>query len=51
MNDAEAPLVRPVDDEYALWDAAYVLGSLSCADRREFEEHLNTCASCRPGSR
>lgn len=47
MSDAEAPLVRPVDDEYALWDGAYVLGSLSCADRREFEAHLSTCVSCR----
>jgi anti-sigma factor RsiW len=34
-------------DEYALWDAAYVLGSLSCADRREFEAHLSSCPSCR----
>jgi hypothetical protein len=33
--------------EYAMWDAAYVLGSLSSADRREYEEHLATCASCR----
>lgn len=32
---------------YALWDAAYVLGSLSCAERREFEAHLSTCPSCR----
>jgi Putative zinc-finger len=33
--------------EYAMWDAAYVLGSLSSADRRDYEEHLGTCASCR----
>ena len=33
--------------EYALWDAAYVLGSLSDADRREFEAHLGECPSCR----
>src|SRR5918912_2974853 len=33
--------------EYAMWDAAYVLGSLSSADRREYEAHLSTCASCR----
>lgn len=32
---------------YALWDAAYVLGSLSTADRREFEAHLADCPSCR----
>jgi len=34
-------------DEYALWDAAYVLGSLSDADRREYEVHLRGCPSCR----
>ena len=33
--------------EYAMWDAAYVLGSLSPADRREFEAHLSGCAQCR----
>lgn len=32
---------------YAMWDAAYVLGSLSPADRREFEGHLTGCAQCR----
>jgi hypothetical protein len=31
---------------YALWDAAYVLGSLSCAERREFESHLKGCPTC-----
>lgn len=38
----------PVGDshEYATWDAAYVLGSLSPADRREFEAHLSVCPSC-----
>ena len=35
------------DDRYATWDAAYVLGSLSAADRREFEAHMATCAGCR----
>ena len=34
-------------DKYATWDAAYVLGSLSQADRREFEDHLNGCPECR----
>ncbi|MGZ6777416.1 MAG: anti-sigma factor family protein [Mycobacterium sp.] len=34
------------DDPYALWDAAYVLGSLSGTERREFESHLATCARC-----
>lgn len=32
---------------YATWDAAYVLGSLSSADRREFEAHMVDCPSCR----
>ena len=32
--------------DYASWDAAYVLGSLSPADRREFEAHLDVCALC-----
>jgi hypothetical protein len=31
---------------YATWDAAYVLGSLSSADRREFESHLAGCEEC-----
>jgi len=30
-----------------MWDAAYVLGSLSSAERREFEAHLADCPSCR----
>lgn len=33
-------------DEFALYDAVYVLGALSPADRREFEEHLQSCPSC-----
>ncbi|WP_084707347.1 carotenoid oxygenase family protein [Mycobacterium celatum] len=33
--------------EYALWDAAYVLGSLSAAEQHEFETHMGACASCR----
>lgn len=38
-----------VDDDhrYAMWDAAYVLGSLSAVDRREFEAHMADCAACR----
>lgn len=32
---------------YAEWDAAYVLGALSAADRAEFEAHLSHCAECR----
>lgn len=34
-------------DPYLLWDAAYVLGSLSSADRREYENHLSGCPPCR----
>ncbi len=34
-------------DRYLTWDAAYVLGSLTSAERREFETHLETCARCR----
>lgn len=33
--------------EYEMWDAAYVLGSLSDADRREFETHLLRCTPCQ----
>jgi anti-sigma factor RsiW len=32
-----------------MWDAAYVLGSLSANDRGEFEAHLDGCSSCREG--
>ena len=32
---------------YADWDAAYVLGALSPAERREFESHLESCDRCR----
>jgi len=33
--------------DYSMWDAAYVLGSLSSAERREFEDHMGDCKSCR----
>jgi hypothetical protein len=33
-------------DEFALYDAAYVLGALSPADRRDFEDHLRVCTAC-----
>ena len=33
-------------DEFATYDAAYVLGALSPADRRAFEIHLKGCAAC-----
>ena len=34
------------DDPFHEWDAAYVLGLLGPDDRRAFELHLKTCASC-----
>ena len=32
---------------YAMWDAAYVLGSLSSTDRLDFETHMIDCPPCR----
>lgn len=37
---------RAHGDRYATWDAAYVLGSLSDEERREYEAHLGTCPRC-----
>ncbi|MFJ6651976.1 anti-sigma factor family protein [Microbacterium sp. NPDC091313] len=34
-------------DDVAEWDAAYVMGALSPAERRIFEDHLARCATCR----
>ncbi|MFC7876445.1 anti-sigma factor family protein [Isoptericola sp. NPDC057391] len=34
-------------DPYREWDAAYVLGALSPADRRAYEQHLAGCDACR----
>jgi type II secretory pathway pseudopilin PulG len=33
-------------DAYSDWDAAYLLGSLSAVERREFERHLALCERC-----
>ncbi len=33
-------------DEFATWDASYVLGALSPTERREFEAHLRECDRC-----
>jgi Putative zinc-finger len=34
-------------DRFSTWDAAYVLGSLSPDERRQFEEHLAGCPACQ----
>jgi hypothetical protein len=36
----------PIDCPYEMWDGSYVLGSLSPAERREFEAHLDGCEQC-----
>lgn len=41
------PVTGAAGDRYATWDAAYVLGSLSAAERREFEDHMAGCRACR----
>lgn len=35
------------DDAFRDWDAAYLLGALSPADRRAYEQHLRGCPDCR----
>ena len=45
-NEAFGPIMGD-NHRYAMWDAAYVLGSLSAADRREFEGHMANCPECR----
>jgi len=37
---------QPGEDRFSDWDAAYLLGSLSPTERREFEEHISGCARC-----
>ena len=39
--------MNAVPDRFSTWDAAYVLGSLSPAERREYEEHLAGCPVCQ----
>lgn len=39
--------MNSTSDRFATWDAAYVLGSLSPAERREYEEHLAGCPACQ----
>ncbi|QHC59573.1 zf-HC2 domain-containing protein [Rathayibacter sp. VKM Ac-2760] len=38
---------QPGDDAFREWDAAYLLGALSPADRRAYEQHLRSCPGCR----
>lgn len=45
--DDGAPQPADSEDPYTMWDAAYVLGSLSSTERREYETHLSTCVPCR----
>jgi anti-sigma factor RsiW len=33
-------------DDFAEWDAAYVLGALSTSDRAAYEQHLTACPEC-----
>src|SRR4029450_13226426 len=46
-GERSASAVNAILDKFAQWDAAYVLGALSPAERREFEEHLSSCKSCQ----
>jgi Putative zinc-finger len=46
MTTLDGPSSPGDTHPYALWDAAYVLGSLSGSERREFEAHLKGCPSC-----
>jgi len=39
--------MNPDHPRFADWDAAYVVGALSAADRRLYEEHLGDCRQCR----
>ena len=47
MKPARALSLAGAGDPYEQWDAAYVLGSLSSADRREFEAQMSGCRACR----
>ncbi len=40
-------LVPETGDPYEMWDAPYVLGALSRAERLEYEAHLAECADCQ----
>jgi hypothetical protein len=38
--------MNPEHGRFAEWDSAYVLGALSPAERREYEDHLEACDLC-----
>ena len=40
-------MTNPDHARFAEWDAAYVLGALSPAERRDYEDHLEDCDKCR----
>jgi len=46
-DHAHADHERTDHERYGDWDASYVLGALSPAERREFETHLESCERCR----
>ena len=46
LNGREAGQLGDTDP-FAMWDAAYVLGSLNPEERRQYEAHLSSCARCR----
>jgi carotenoid cleavage dioxygenase-like enzyme len=46
-GESRAPHVPHNGHLHGEWDAAYVLGALSDAERREFEAHMVGCSSCR----
>jgi len=39
--------MNPDHAHFAEWDAAYVVGALSSAERLRFEDHLAACPECR----
>jgi hypothetical protein len=39
--------MNAIPDKFVDWDAAYVLGALSPAERRDFEMHLAGCPPCQ----
>lgn len=42
--------MNTIPDKFARWDAPYVLGTLSSAERREFEEYLAALPDGRLGA-